>query len=351
MSTEIREAGPGDLEQIKVLLQRREGPDAPWCGSWRASSSLDRNQLRAWVAVEGRAIVGLSCVELHALQVDDAIHDAGRWTVSHVREGLGPELRAALIEATLRCARSPIYALCRDPAEAAQRLRHGLVELQRHTLRVRPLRPLSLAAKGLGLPDRAARAAAPLDRVAALPVQLASRRSAGLPRGSSIVELTLPEDSEGIAELIAHARAGRISRRWDARSLEARFAPTPEGGAHTVLGLVRAGEIVAVAAYRVFASFWDGLSVAVIGELAARGDDRALLAALLRAIERRADAAGVEAVLVLDALGPEVSALLRGAGYLDDPLGWGPAVLIAGPPAALAATPRLGAVLDWRLSG
>jgi N-acetylglutamate synthase-like GNAT family acetyltransferase len=317
----IREASQEDLPRLAALLGRREGLDGPWPHTHRALWGLEPERIRAWVAVEGERIVALCCAELHRLQVGAQTVDAGYWTNLYVDEEhrdqlLYPRLPQAMLRGLAKSGVSRVYLAIRRLEIAEAHLRIGFRELTRYEVRLKPLRPLSLAAKQLRWPDLAVRLAEPLDRLAGLPLRAPGWRPRRLPRGRSLVRLSLPEDAEGIAELLARARAGAVTRRWDPQALIDRYREAPDGGPYHLLGLVSAGAIIGVAVTGVSTRETD-VRVGVILELAARDDDEAVLAVLLRACERDLRAREADGVLLLDSLGPRVSKLARLAGYLD----------------------------------
>ncbi|PRQ10224.1 hypothetical protein [Enhygromyxa salina] len=324
MTAELREASERDLPSLAELLGAREGLAGPYLGTRRVLLDLDPARIRMWVGVTAERVVAISCVELRRLQVGATIIDAGYWTElfvdpGHDEEELDARLGRAMLRGLDQAGITRVY-LALDLGESHVRSldryrRVGMRELARYVVRVKPLRPLSLVSKQLGLPALAVRIAAPLDLVAGLPLRVPGWRPRP-PRGSSIVTLSLPEDSEAVAQLLMRSRAGTVTRAWDSESLCARYRSATDDAGYTMLGLCQAGVIIGVAVYRV-ATRPSGVRVGVVMELAARDDDPQTLALLLRSIERRAHARAAEAVLLLDSLGPGVAKLARAAGYLD----------------------------------
>ncbi|KIG14828.1 hypothetical protein DB30_06281 [Enhygromyxa salina] len=325
MTTEIREASERDLPGLAELLGAREGLSSPYLGTRRALLDLDPARGRVWVGIAAERVVALSCVELRRLQVGATTCNAGYWTALYVHpDHPDPQLDVRLGQAMLggleQLGITRVYLSVRGATPRAASLlethaRIGSRELARYVVRMKPLRPLSLVSKQLRLPELAQRVAAPLDRVAGLPLRLPGWRP-DPPPGSSVVTLSLVEDGEAVAQLLMRARAGKVTRAWDLESLCARYHSAKADARYTLLGLCQAGVIIGVAVFRV-RTRTSGVRVGVVLELAARDDDSATLALLLRSIERRARARSADAVLLLDSLGDQTSKLARAAGYLD----------------------------------
>lgn len=332
MTAQIREASERDLPGLAELLDTRAGiggHSGTNPGARRALLELDPARVRAWVAVEHERVVAVSGVELRCLQIGPQTLDAGYWTHLFVHQDcrdplLAQRLSQAMLRGLEQAGITRVYLATHRLELAAAHLDIGFSELTRYVVRLKPLRPLSLASKQLGLPAAAQRMAAPLDivlgralgRIAELPLPTPGWGPRRPPRGSSVVTLSLPEDSQAVAELLTRARAGRVTRRWDSQSLCARFESADEDAPYTLLGLCQAGVIIGVAAYRL-AARETGARVGVVMELAARDDDPETLALLMRSIEGRVHEEAADAVLLLDSLGPAVSKLARATGYLD----------------------------------
>ncbi|PRQ02266.1 hypothetical protein ENSA5_25020 [Enhygromyxa salina] len=352
MTTRIREARTSDLPELAALLGARAGLDGPEPNPRRVLHDLDPARVRAWVGVEGQHIVAMTCAELRRLQIGDRTVDAGYWSVLHVDDDHLDALPPARLAQTMLAGLAELgveQVYRAGPLDLARAHPLGeLREVSRVALRLKPLRPLSLLAKGLGWPGWARRVAEPLDRVVSLPSRADDLRPRRRPRATSIVRLSLPEDAEGVAELLARARAGRVTRRWAAEELCARYQAAADGGPYTLLGLCRAGALIGVLAYRM-TTRETGARLGVIMELAARDDDPELLELLLHGVERRVRAQRADGVLLLDALGPTLSALARRSGYGDSGERF---VLEVGDTPAVDADDADGPLLDadaWRV--
>jgi hypothetical protein len=348
----VREATPADLPGIARLLGIRDGLPGPHPGAARALLELDPDRIRAWVAVDPEregddAIVGLTCAELHRLQVGDRVIAAGYWTNLYIREDyrdqlLYPRLPQAMLRALKKSGVERVYLAIRRLEVAEGHLRIGFREIDRLVVRLKPLRPLSLLGKHVGAPGALVRSAAIIDRVAGLPLRLLTRRPRGL--GRPIEALHWPADAEPLAQLLSTARADRVTRRWDPETLVARFQPAADGQAYTLLGLRRGTTLVGAVVTRV-STREGGLQVGVILELVARDDDPRSLMRLLDAAERGLYARGVEGVVALDALGPAISQALKRSGYVETPERY---VLMIAPKRDLADDDPLLDASAWR---
>lgn len=345
----IREATERDLPGLAALLGERDGLAGPYPGTRRALLELDPARIRVWIAAQGERVVAVSCAELRRLQIADQVIDAGYWTNLFVHPDyrdqlLYPRLPQAMLRGLAKSGITRVYLAIRRLEIANAHLRIGFRELARYVVRIKPLRPLSLASKQFGLPAFAVQLAAPLDRAAGLLLRVPGWRPRQPPRGSSVVTLSLPEDAEAIAALLMGTRAGLVTRWWDSPTLCARYQPAADDAPYVLLGLAQAGVIIGVAAYR-FATRETGVRVGVVMELAARDDDPQTLALLLRTIERRARDEAADAVLLLDSLGPAVSRLARMAGYLDSGERY---VLMAAPKRKIASEDPICHADEWR---
>lgn len=315
----IREADARDLPQLAALLGVRDGLPGPHPGATRALLGLDPARIRVWVAVDDTAIVGMTCAELHALQIGDSVIDAGYWTNLYIREDyrdqlLYPRLPQAMLRDLKKSGITRVYLAIRRLDVAAGHLRIGFREIDRLSVRIKPLRPLSLVSKHFGLPRPLVRVAGVVDRAAGLPLRVAGWHPwSGV---GEIVPLSLPSDGPAIAELLRDVRPLSVSRRWDLDTLVARFEPAADGETYHWLGRWHRGSLLGVAAFRV-TTREAGLRIGVLMELAARGETFATVTPLLRGAEAALRDRGVDAVLVLDALGPSVADALKYAGYFE----------------------------------
>jgi len=345
---QIREATAADLAELAALMGVRDGLSGPMPGAKRALLDLDPARIRVWVAVDHGAVVAMTCAELRRLQIGDAVIDAGYWTNLYIRDDhrdqlLYPRLPQAMLRGLAKAGVERVYLAIRRLDVAAGHLRIGFCEIDRLVVRLKPLRPLSLLSKHRQLGPALVRAAGTLDRIAGLPLRVPGYR----PRSAELGDLSLtnePDLSE-LARLSSSSRVGAHTRRWDANSLAARYQPAADGARYSAIGLRRGGALLGAAVDRI-TTREQGLRVAVIMELAARNDDRRILADLLRAIERRAHARGADGVLVLDSLGPAVSRVLRAAAYLDTGERY---VLMVAPKRAIAAGDPILDPSAWRL--
>lgn len=333
-----------------IHVREANSDDAPTLARlWPDHPQLQLGRARVWLAEHGERIVACASARPQTLQLGPREHALAELWTSEVdpayrSQGIDARLASALREALREAG---VEALIQR-GFGAPLLPHtpgfDLSCTRSYPMRAKVLRPLALLSKRGQWPALAVRAARPLDAVAGLPLRAPGWRPRKLASGSSLVELSLPEDAGAIADLRARSCPGRPRLHRSADALDEGLRELP--GARC-LGLTRTGVVIAYVAYRL-QSAPNGLRVADLLDLAARDDDPALLAVLLRGVERRVRGEA-ELVRLLDALGDELSKVARLAGYLRQAEGYELALGPLDPEGTLPSTLRASAS-RWRLS-
>lgn len=345
----IRRAGPDDLAAIRRLLSQRD--ERRWTDEQVAWSlhDLDPARCLAWLAFVDGDPVGLTSVFLRRLRVERSDVRAAYWANLYIDPGhrdrmLYPRLPMAMFPA-LRQADVPLlYAAVRrqDVAEAHTAI--GFQRLGHLAVLLKPLRPARLLARHRGLRP-AVPLARPLD--AAFSLARAALRPRG-PAGAVAAPLAAPSP---LLAAEPPADAPQIRHLWDPDELAHRHRQTREGTAHEHLEIRDRDVPVGALSWRIAERRGDApalpIRVGVLLDLAVPDDRPELLRPALAAFERRAHAAGCDALLALDGLGPAVRAQLRRAGFLATRERY---TLVLWPKAALTRWPALAEPDRWRFA-
>ncbi|MBL9107562.1 MAG: hypothetical protein JNL82_42135 [Myxococcales bacterium] len=345
-SNNIRRAAPSDLAAIRRLFSQRD--ERAWTEDQVAWSlhGLDPGRCLAWLAFVDGAPVGLTSVYLRDLMVAQTRVRAAYWANLYIDPGhrdrmLYPRLPMAMFTALRQAGVPLLYAAVRrqDVAEAHTAI--GFQRLGDFSLLLKPLRPARLLARHRGLRS-AVPLARPLDAAFSL-VRAALRPRA--PARIAAVELSEP------SPLLLDASSATIRHLWTPDELAHRYSQTREGTGHEHLEIRDGDAPVGALSWRIAERSGDAPSlpirVGVLLDLAVPAERPDLLRPALAAFERRAHAAGCDALLALDGLGPAVRHQLRRAGFLATRERY---TLVLWPKAALTATPALAEFTAWRLA-
>lgn len=309
----LRPAAPGDLHVVTALLGERDGHALDPEHVRNALEGLDPSRLAGWIALVGDEPAGFTSLYVRDLRWGDRTIRAGYWAHLFVREKFRrlmvyPQLVLAMMRGIRPSGIDAIVTGTRRPHVAEGHVRLGFAPVG--TLRVlfKPLRPFRLLLRHRGW-GGGAWAATPGD--ALYGAWLASRRR-GPGAGIALRDVGTADPAiAGVAGLLASAGAGRVSRPWTPDDLRRRLAGTIDGRAYTTIVAERAGSMAGVTIVR--PAERSGVSLGVVMDVAA--DDDRVAAAILDEAERRLRAAGTDAVLLLDGLGPAASRMLRERGY------------------------------------
>jgi hypothetical protein len=238
-----------------------------------------------------------------------------------------------------------LYGSVRRRELARTHTRIGFTSAGTLPVLVKPLRPARLVARMNGW-NRVAATVAPIDAVWALGLAMTRPR---IPPGLAVAppgpDPLDPEVLEFVRATIARAREP-VRRAWTVDALRDRYRQTREGTAYTLLGVTRAATLVAVLAFRI-GERGAGIRAGVIMDaVAAPGEARTLLPALLLA-EQHAHRAGCDAMMFLSGLGPEVDRVFRSCGYHGSSEQY---EMLVWPKDAPSATPELARAENWRFT-
>jgi hypothetical protein len=339
----IRRATADDLEQIRHLLSQRDA--RPWTLAQVAwfLHDLDPARALAWLAFVDDVPVGLTTVFLRELRVADTSTPAAYWAnlyidPAHRDRMLYPRLPMAMFPALRQLGVELLYAAVRlqDVAEAHTHI--GFARVGSFPVLVQPLRPARLLARHRGL-ARVIPLTRPVDACWSL------LRAALRPRPTTTTTV-VPTDRP------PHQLVSPLEIRPDytPEQLAHRYRQTREGTTYDHLELRTDQTPIGGLTWRVAERTGESglpLRVAVIMDIAVPPDHPDLVRPLLAALERRAHAADCDAILLADALGPDLRPHLRRAGYLASNERY---TLVLWPKSALTATPALAEQPRWRFA-
>ncbi|MCO6044955.1 GNAT family N-acetyltransferase [Aeoliella sp. ICT_H6.2] len=318
----IRPLSPDDLPQVAAILSQRD--EHPWSlesTRWFVQG-LDQDKCRAWGAVDGDKLVGLTSFFLRTLYWQGEPHRVAYWANLYIdpayrAQMLYPRLPMTMLRGIKDAGAEFLYAAVRLQDVARAHSGMGFGEIGPRNVWVRFLRPGHFAAKYKKLPAVTGVLTVPLDACYSLGVSLRGR----LAKSHAVEDLAIDEAPLAeMAEMANEAAAGQFAQVWTAEMLAERYAQTREGGAYRILVCRDAADasLESALVYRL-AERGAGIQVAVIMDLMhAPGNTDAMVAAVHR-LEALAMKAGSEAILYFDALGDAMRDTMRSCGFRQSP--------------------------------
>lgn len=343
----IRPLVPDDFAGIAELLTQRD--QLPWdidSVRWFLQS-LEPDRCRAWGALDGDKLVGLTSFFLRTLERQDTPHRAAYWANLYIdpryrAQMLYPRLPMTMLRALPEAGAEFLYAAVRLQDVAKAHLSMGFGQVGSQHVYVRFLRPGRFIAKYKSLPGFVKLAAAPLDAAYGLGVLLRGKLAArGHVEEVAVVNAPLSQ----MAVMLNNVERERFSQVWDADLIAKRYERTREGGEYRVLVSRQQGSDLVDAAlvYR-DAERGAGIKVAVMMDLLfAEGKETAAVA-VLHQLESLARRTGCEALLCFDGRGEPFRKLITSCGFRSSPEKY---TYMVYPKKALAQQPWLADAANW----